>query len=128
MSKSAQGRRLTEQTKNLLSLASKGINNPNFGRKHSAETKALISLARLGKSILSESIKNKMSVDSGTAVKVLDLNTNEISVYTSITRAAEGMGVTQPSLSKRLKETQGFITVKKRFQVEKVNENTEKSI
>lgn len=126
MSKSAQGRRLTEQTKNLLSLASKGVNNPNFGRKHSAETKALISLARLGKSILKESIKNKMSVDSGTAVKVLDLNTNEISVYTSITRAAEGMGVTQPSLSKRLKETQGFITVKKRFQVEKVNENTEK--
>jgi group I intron endonuclease len=126
MSKSAQGRKLTEQTKNLLSLASKGINNPNFGRKHSAETKALISLARLGKSILSESIKNKMSVDSGTAVRVLDLNTNEISVYTSITRAAEGMGVTQPSLSKRLKETQGSITVKKRFQVEKVNENTEK--
>lgn len=126
MSKSAQGRKLTEQTKNLLSLASKGINNPNFGRKHSAETKALISLARLGKSILSESIKNKMSVDSGTAVRVLDLNTNEISVYTSITRAAEGMCVTQPSLSKRLKETQGSITVKKRFQVEKVNEKSEK--
>lgn len=126
MSKSAQGRKLTEQTKNLLSLASKGVNNPNFGRKHSAETKALISLARLGKSILSESIKNKMSVDSGTAVKVLDLNTNEISVYTSITKAAEGMGVRQPSLSKRLKETQGSITVKKRFQVEKVNENPEK--
>lgn len=80
MSKSAQGRKLTEQTKNLLSLASKGVNNPNFGRKHSAETKALISLARLGKPILSESIKNKMSVDNGTAVRVLDLNTNEISV------------------------------------------------
>lgn len=126
MSKSTQGRKLTEQTKNLLSLANKGINNPNFGKKHSAETKALISLARLGKSILSESIKHKMSVDSGTGVRVLDLNTNEISVYTSITRAAEGMGVTQPSLSKRLKETQGSITVKKRFLVEKVNENSEK--
>lgn len=124
MSKTHKGRKLTEETKNLLSLANKGINNPNFGKKHSAETKALISLARLGKSIISESIKDRMSVDSGTAVKVLDLNTNEISVYTSITRAAEGMGVTQPSLSKRLKEAQGSITVKKRFQVEKVNENS----
>lgn len=126
MSNSAKGRKLTEQTKNLLSLANKGINNPNFGKTHSAETKALISLARLGKSILSESIKDKMSADSGTMVRVLDLKTNELSVYTSITRAAKAMGVTQPPLSKRLKETQGSIIVKKRFQVEKVNENTEK--
>jgi len=126
MSNSAQGRKLTEQTKNLLSLANKGMNNPNFGKTHSAETKALISLARLGKSILSESIKEKMSADSGTAIRVLDLNTNEISVYTSITRAAKGMGVTQPGLSRRLKETEGSILVKKRFQVEKVNENSEK--
>jgi ferritin-like metal-binding protein YciE len=102
------------------------MNNPNFGKTHSAETKALISLARLGKSILSESIKEKMSADSGTAIRVLDLNTNEISVYTSITRAAKGMGVTQPGLSRRLKETEGSILVKKRFLVEKVNENSEK--
>lgn len=67
-----------------------------------------------------------MSADSGTPVRVLDLNTNEISVYTSITRAAKAMGVTQPPFSKRLKETQGSIIVKKRFQVEKVNENSEK--
>lgn len=97
MSKTHQGGKLTEETKNLISLTNKGINNPNWGKKHSAETKALISLARLGKSILSESIKEKMSVDSVTAVRVGDLNTNEISVYTSITRAAESMGVTQPS-------------------------------
>ena len=126
MSNSAKGRKLTEQTKNLISLATKGMNNPNFGKTHSAETKALISLARLGKSFLSESIKDKMSADSGTPVRVLDLNMNEISVYTSITRAAKAMGVTQPPLSKRLKETQGSIIVKKRFQVEKVNENSEK--
>jgi hypothetical protein len=56
---------MTEQTKNLLSLANQGINNPNYGKNHSAETKALISLARLGKSILSESAKAKMSADSG---------------------------------------------------------------
>lgn len=126
MSNFFQGRKLTEKTKNLLSLANKGMNNPNFGNTHSAETKALISLARSGKSFLSESMKEKMSADSGTAVRVLDLSTNEISMYSSITRAAKAMGVTQPPLSRRLKETEGSIIVKKRFQVEKVNANTEK--
>lgn len=47
-------------------------------------------------------------------------------MYTSITRAAKAMGVTQPPLSRRLKETQGSIIVKKRFQVKKVNEKSEK--
>ena len=120
MSKSAQGRKHSEETKKLLSLANKGMRNPNFGKTHSAETKALISLARLGKSILSESTKDKMSADRGTAIRVLDLKTNETSVYTSIARAAKAMGVTRPPLSNRIKETQGSIIVKKRFQVEKV--------
>lgn len=81
-------------------------------------------MARLGKSILSESVKDRMSADRGTAVKVLDLNTNEVTVYTSMTRAAEAMGVTRPSISKRLKEAQGPIIVKKRFKVERVNEDS----
>lgn len=121
-----KGRKLGEGTKNFLSLASKGMNNPNYGKTHTAETKASISLARLGKSFLSESMKEKLSADSGTKVKVLDLITKEISVYSSITRAAKAMGVTQPPLSKRLKETEGSIIVKKRFQVEKVNSITGK--
>jgi group I intron endonuclease len=124
MSNSSQGRKLTEHTKNLLSLANKGMSNPNFGKTHSAETKASISLARLGKSFLSESMKDKMSVDSGTAIRVLDLNTKEVLDYSSVTRAAKAIGVTQPALSIRLKKTGGSILVKKRFQVEKVNENS----
>lgn len=122
MSNSAQGRKHTEETKNQISLATKGINNPNFGKTHSEETKALISLARLGKSILSESMKEKMSEERGTALRVIDLKTNETSVYTSITKAAKGMGVTQPSLSIRVKNTQGSFIVKKRYQVEKIND------
>ena len=125
MSKSAQGRKHTEQSKNLLSLANKGINNPNFGKTHSKETKALISLARLGKNFISESVRDKMSESTGTALRVLDLKTNEISIYTSITRAAEAIGVTQPTISKRVKNTQGSFIVKKRYQVERV-ENSEK--
>ena len=66
-----------------------------------------------------------MSKDTGTALRVLDLKTNEISIYTSITRAAEAIGVTQPTISKRVKNTQGSFIVKKRYQVERV-ENSEK--
>lgn len=120
MSQAAQGRKHTEETKNLISLATKDINNPNFGKTHSKETKALISLARLGKSFLSDSIKAKMSEESGTALRVLDLETNETSVYSSITKAAKGMGVTQPPLSRRVKNTQGSFIFKKRYQVEKI--------
>jgi len=46
-----------------------------------------------------------MSAERGTALKVIDLNTNETSVYTSIIKAAKAMGVTQPSLSIRVKNT-----------------------
>ena len=120
MSKWAQGRKHTEQSKKLLSLASKGMNNPNFGKTHCEETKSLICLAILGKSFLLESVKDKMSEDTGTALRVLDLKTNETSVYTSITRAAKAMGVTQPPLSRRVKNTQGSFIVKKRYQVERV--------
>lgn len=78
MSKSSVGFKHTEQSKLLLSLANKGINNPNFGKTHSKETKALISLARLGKNFISDSARDKMSKDTGTSLRVLDLKTNEI--------------------------------------------------
>ena len=121
MSNFFQGRKLTEQTKNLLSLANKGMNNPNFGKTHSAKTKALIRLARLGKSILSESMKEKMSTDSGTGLRVLDLTTNKTSVYRSITRAAKAMGVSQAAISKRFKDTtRDTFIIKKRYKVVKV--------
>jgi len=65
-----------------------------------------------------------MSAERGTALKVIDLNTNETSVYTSVTKAAKAMGVTQPSLSIRVKNTQGSFIVKKRYLIEKVNSET----
>lgn len=124
MSNSAQGRKHTEEAKNLISLANKGMNNPNFGKTHSKEVRALITLAKLGKSILSESVKAKMSQESGTALRVIDLETNEISVYTSIKKAAEGMGVSQPAVSKRLSKSEDSFVVKKRYQVEKVKDQS----
>jgi len=121
MSNSSKGRKFSEETKKLLSLAKKGMNNPNFGKTHSEETKALISLAKLGKSVLSDTMKSKMSIDMGTPLKVLDLKTNETSMYSSITKAAEAMGVSQAAISKRFKKmTRDPFIVKKRYKVEKV--------
>ena len=100
------------------------MNNPNFGKTHSKETRALITLAKLGKSFLSESMKLKMSIDNGTSLRVLDLRTNETSVYPSITKAGEAMGVSQASISKRFKNTtQNSFIIKKRYKVEKVEVN-----
>lgn len=78
MSIKAQGRITTEETKKLLSLAKKGMNNPNFGKIHSKETRALITLAKIGKSFLSDAVKAKMSKESGTALRVVDLETNKL--------------------------------------------------
>ena len=72
MSISALGHKHTEETKKLISLATKGINNPNFGKTLSEETKTLISLAKLGKSIVSKSMKAKLSEQSETALRVID--------------------------------------------------------
>lgn len=43
----------------------KGMNNPNFAKTHGEETKALITLAKVGKSVLSDTMKLKMSIDRG---------------------------------------------------------------
>jgi len=121
MSKSAKGRKHTEETKKLFSLAKKGMNNPNFGITRSEKTKALYTLARLGKSFLSDSMKAKMSERSGTSLSVLDLKTNETSVYPSIKKAAEAMGVSQPAITNRLSKNLDTFVVKKQYQVKKVN-------
>lgn len=78
---SSMGVKRSEEAKRLISLATKGINNPNFGKIHSEETKALISLARIGKSFLSEKCEEKW-VHIGNSLKSHRLNNKwNYSVY-----------------------------------------------
>lgn len=124
MSNSSKGRKVSEETKKLLSLAKKGMNNPNYGKTHSKETRALITLAKLGKSFLSESMKTKMSINSGTPLSVIDLKTNETSMYSSITKAAKAIGVSQAAISIRLKNmARDPFIIKKRYKVEIVEKS-----
>jgi len=65
MSESKKGSKHTEETKAKMSDSKKGEKNSLFGKIHSKET------------------KNKISVARGTMVKVLDLETNETSIFSS---------------------------------------------
>ena len=71
-----------------------------FGKIHSADT------------------KTKISAAIGIAVEIIDLETNEISVFSSMNKAAEMLGVTKQTISQRFKKTDCFL-FKGRYQVKK---------
>jgi group I intron endonuclease len=104
MSAAHIGKILSDKTKAKLSEIKKGENNPLFGKTHSEET------------------KNKMSEALGTAIKVLDLETNETSTFSSITKAAKSIGVDHGLLTyrfKKINKTSCFV-FKGRYQIEKL--------
>jgi group I intron endonuclease len=87
----------SEETKLKLSELAKG-------RVHSEETKAKLSEAKIGNKhslgrVQSEETRNKISEIRGTAIKVLDLETNETSIFPSMNKAAKKVGVTHVALS-----------------------------
>ena len=75
------GYKHTEVFKLKRSEATKGQNNPLFGKTHSAETKALMGASKLG-SKLSDETKAKIlaSNPNRKEVEVLDLETNETTI------------------------------------------------
>jgi len=117
----------SEETKALISEAQQGENNSFFGQtfSHSEETKAKISEAQQGENnsffgqTHSYETKAKISEALGTAIKVLDKETNATSTYASIRKAAEALGVTQRTLCYHFKKTNSFI-FKGRYRIEKV--------
>jgi DNA-binding transcriptional ArsR family regulator len=70
--------------------------------------------------IYSEETKIKISEAQGTAIKVLDLETNLSSNYASIRKAAKALGVAQSALSNHLKKNPlSSFVLKGRYQIEK---------
>lgn len=112
--KTLKGRTLSEETKTKMG-------NVKKGKTVSEETKAKISASKKGKT-LSEEIKAKMSVAKGTVVEVLNKDNNEKQTYSSISKAAEALGVSQQRLCYHFKKTNSFI-LKSCYQIEKVNKN-----
>lgn len=90
VSKSLKGRFLSEETKQKMSLSRRG-------KKLSEKTKKILSELRKGKtgSFLgrqhSEETKQKMSEVHGSKVEVLNIETNETTIYSSNYKAAEAL-------------------------------------
>jgi len=108
----------SEETRLKLSELAKG-------RTHSEETKGKISEALRGNKhslgrIQSEETRSKISEILGTAIKVLDLETNETFIFPSMNKAAKKAGVTHVALSKRFNGTSDSFIVGGRYQIERV--------
>ncbi|KAF1107984.1 hypothetical protein B8V09_03520 [Streptococcus agalactiae] len=123
------GKSHSEETKEKISASLKGENHFMFGKTHSEETKKKISIANAGKNYSDKKGKNnpmygKTHTDEaikkigGVAINVTDLETNVTTTYSSLRKAAEAIGVSRPTISARLKETNCFI-IKDRYQINK---------
>lgn len=77
MSEVRKGKKLSEKTKKLLSELNKGKTSPFKGRNHSEDT------------------KQKMSIALGSKVEVLNVDTNETTLYPSNSKAAIVLGCSE---------------------------------
>jgi group I intron endonuclease len=108
---SRMGFKHVAETKAKMSEAKKGNKNPFFCKTHTQETKAKLRAAALGRK-LSEDTKAKMSEAkkgnknmseaNGTAVEVLDLETNVKQTFFSIRMAAIAVGVAHSTVLRYL--------------------------
>jgi hypothetical protein len=111
-----KGRTLSEETKAKISEAL------SIGKIHSEETKAIIGAIHTGKIVSSETkvkISEAISEVKGTPLKVLDLETNETSIFSSTAKAGEMIGVTRQALHYYLKKSSSFV-LKGRYMIEKI--------
>ena len=99
------GRINPAESRTKICLAKAGEKHPIFGRTHSVETKALISVVYLGKTLSAETkaliskaflgkthsseTKAKMSITKGTAIYVYDTQGTLVNSFTSARKAAE---------------------------------------
>ncbi|KAG0632578.1 hypothetical protein HOY80DRAFT_1070814, partial [Tuber brumale] len=81
MSESRIGNKFSEETKNILRELKKGKISPFKGKQHSKETKLPLGWHT-----------QKMSAAIGSKVEVLNIETNETTIYTSNYKAAEALG------------------------------------
>lgn len=117
---SSLGRKHNLKTKAKISQALLGSNNPNFGREISKETRKKMAVAKLGRK-LSEKTRAKISAARGIIVKILDLETNQETVFDSIRKAADSINSHKNTILRREKSQleKGINTpYKKRYMIE----------
>jgi len=95
----------SEDTKKRISDSIKGTNHPNYGKDLSPETKKIISDSKKGIAF---------GAAIGKSVEVLDLNTNEKTIYASGRLAAKDIGVFPTSIFRAIKSGK---QIKKRWKI-----------
>lgn len=113
------GRINSAESKAKMSLAKAGEKHPMFGRTHSVNTKALISVIYLGKTLSASTktlisevlldkthfsgIKAKMSIAKETAIYVYDTQGTLVNTFSSARKAAEALGTNNHTIMKYAK-------------------------
>jgi group I intron endonuclease len=91
----------TEETKELMSLKKKGINNPLFGKTHSEKTKSLMKQKALGRKH-SDDTKLKISSLHGNPINIYEKCSSEgfklIGSFVSIRKAAKFLGISSSTI------------------------------
>lgn len=88
---------LSEETRLKRSIASAGINNPNYGKVISKEQKEILRKAQTGRKHSKETIEKRVSKFRK---KVIDTSTQII--YSSITDAAKSINLSPAQLGRKL--------------------------
>jgi NUMOD3 motif len=99
---------MPKETKLKISLATIGEKNHFYGKKHSKETKLIMSKMRLGKNI-KEDVKFKMSLNQPKSKKICKIIDGKLIEYTSIRDASKKSGINRNRLNKNF-EKYGFFS------------------
>lgn len=107
------GRIFGSETRNRMRVARLGENNPNFGKKHSEETKNKIRKKALGRKLSEEVRKRFSDIRPKKAVLQFDKQMNFIKEYKSIREAGNTTNTDKGDISKvcsnKQKSAGGFI-------------------
>lgn len=97
----------SDETKELIRIASLAEKNPLFGKKHSEKTKALMSAAQKSrdKEGFAKTMEQKVKISKtlGHKIEITDVNTNSTAIFDTIGEAAKYLGSSHTTVSRYIK-------------------------
>jgi len=97
----------SDETKELMRIASLAEKNPLFGKKHSEKTKALMSAAQKSRDkegfAKTMEHKAKISKSLGHKIEITDVNTNTTAIFDTIGETAKYLGSSHTTVSRYIK-------------------------
>ena len=97
------GRKHSDETKTILSEANTGKKNPNYGKNHSDETKLIISDAMVGNTNKKGKPRAEGAGKPSQVIEVTDITKNTTTSYNSISEAGRALNINESSIRRNLK-------------------------